>query len=251
MALGSGVCFGTIGVFSKLFYDHGGHAFDLAVIRMVGGAAVMVVIVCARRRPRPPRRLVIIALSFGVLVGVYNFALLEGYSRAPVPLIVVLYYIYPLLVTIGASLVFGEPFGFQRAIVISLGIAGIALIVGLPHSVPLLGIVMGLGAGVCAAGFVLGSRYLLSEGLPPVEMLTLYLTGPAVVSMVIAVLKGFPVPSGSAIGWAVCLVLISSVAGPMLFYAAVDRVGASTTSLLASTEPLVTVFLPSSFSDSP
>src|SRR5262245_29044476 len=96
LALGAGVCFGTLGTFSKLFYDHGGHPFELLLLRMVAATLVFGAIVVALRRPLPPRRVVYIALGLGVFQAGLNIALLVGYEKAPVALVALLFYVYPL-----------------------------------------------------------------------------------------------------------------------------------------------------------
>jgi drug/metabolite transporter (DMT)-like permease len=246
LALGSGICFGTVGLFSKLFYQHGGHPFELVTIRMAGAALLLGVLVALRRRlvVRGATRLIVLGLGLGVFQAGTNWSLVEGYNRAPAALIVLLYYIYPLLVTVGASFLFHEQLGQRQLIVIALGLGGIALTVGAPSSTPTAGIALGLVAGLCAAAFVLGARQVMSDGsLKPVETLALMLAGPAIGFTVASVVRGFAVPSAGGSACALGLVVLGTVVAPLLFFSAVPKIGAGTTSLLASVEPFVTVVL--------
>jgi drug/metabolite transporter (DMT)-like permease len=246
LALGSGISFGTVGLFSKLFYAHGGGAFELVTIRLAGTALLLGVVVAARRRLLACRnlRLIGLALGLGVFQAGTNYSLLEGYSHAPAALIVLLYYIYPLLVTIGASFIFGEEFSRRQAAAVTLGLAGIALTVGRPHSAPLVGVLLGLVAGACAAAFVLGARHAMSDGsLAPVETLALMLVGPGIGFTIASAVCGFATPSAGASVYALGLVLVGTALAPLLFFSAVPKIGAGTTSLLASVEPFVTVVL--------
>jgi drug/metabolite transporter (DMT)-like permease len=159
-------------------------------------------------------------------------------------LVVLLYYIYPLLVTVGGSFLFHEQLGHRQLTVIALGLGGIAMTVGAPNSTPAAGIALGLVAGLCAAAFVLGARQVMSDGsLEPVETLALMLTGPAIGFTVASVVRGFAVPSASGSACALGLVVLGTVVAPLLFFSAVPKIGAGTTSLLASVEPFVTVVL--------
>src|SRR2546421_4676195 len=125
LALGAGVCFGTLGTFTRLFYDHGGHPFELLLIRMVAAMLLFGAIAGVRRRPRPPGRTVVIALALGAFQAGLNIALLIGYQRAPVALVALLFYVYPLLATLGDTVFFRQPLGIRKVIVVALGLGGI------------------------------------------------------------------------------------------------------------------------------
>ncbi len=244
MALSSGISFGTVGIFGKLFYKNGGQPFELTVLRMAGTALLLGALVLVRRQVFAPRNVILFGLGLGVFQAGTNYSLLEGFDRAPAALIVLLYYVYPLLVTIGGAALFREDFSLRQAAAIALGAAGIALTVGTPGSVPVVGLLLGLAAGVCAASFVLGARHVMTKGsLEAVEVLTLMLIGPALGFTIAAAVRGFASPSAVASGYAVGLILIGTALAPLLFFSAVKRVGAGTTSLLASVEPFVAVVL--------
>ncbi len=242
-ALGAGVSFGTLGIFSKLFYEHGGQPFELLVLRFVGTVLLLWGLVGLRRRGSPNRRIVLLATGIGVFQVGANIALLVGFDHAPAGLVVLLFYVYPLLVTLGGALLLGEELGLRRAVVIALGLAGIALTVGAPSSVSALGIALGLAAGVCTASYILGARHLMAGPLEPIEIVALGYTGPALGFLVVAGVRGFDVPSAAGLGYAAGLILVGSFLAMILFYGAVKLVGAGTASLLATVEPLTVVLL--------
>lgn len=185
-----------------------------------------------------------LGLSLGAFQLGANYALLVAFNRAPVGLVVLLFYVYPMLVTVGGALLFGEEFGLRRAVVLALGLAGVALTVGAPSSAPTIGIVLGLGAGVCTAWYILGARHLLhGSSLEAIEMVALMYALPAVVFAIATPIHGFHAPQAAGFGWALALILVSSVLAMSLFYGAVKLVGAGTSSLLATVEPLVVVVL--------
>jgi drug/metabolite transporter (DMT)-like permease len=240
----AGASFGTLGIFSKLFYAHGGHPFELLLLRFVGTALLLGAFAAVRRRGHPGRRIVVLGLLLGAFQVGANYALLVGFDRAPAGLVVLLFYVYPMLATLGGALLFGEEFGVRRAVVLVLGLAGIGLTVGAPSSTPTIGIVLGLVAGVCTAGYILGARHLLhGTSLEVVEMVTLMYAAPALGFAIAASIHGFRTPEAAGFGWAGALILVSSVLAMMLFYGAVKLVGAGTASLLATVEPLVAIVL--------
>jgi drug/metabolite transporter (DMT)-like permease len=196
-----------------------------------------------RRRPRPERRIILVALGLGVFQVGANVSLFEGFARAPASLVVLLFYVYPLLVTVGAVLLFGEPFGLRQAIALALGLGGIALTVGTPASTPVAGVVLGLAAGVCTAAYILGARGVMRGSVEAVEVVALMFTGPAIGFAIAGSVHGVEIPSSAALGYLAGVVIVGTFLAMILFYGAVKLVGASTASLLATVEPLVAVVL--------
>lgn len=197
------------------------------------------------REPLPSRGLLLAGLACGAgqLAGAY--AIFEGFARVPIALVVLLFYIYPLLVILGAAFLYGEALTGRRAFVVALGLAGIALIVGVPESLSALGIVLGLTAGVCIAAVILASRYLMvSRGLSPVWLSALMFTGPAI-ALVLAIPARSPdlELSREAWGWAFCAALLSASLPITLFYTGIKLIGPGTAALLSNAEPLVAVLL--------
>ncbi len=89
-------------------------------------------------------------------------ALFEGFERAPVALVTLLYFAYPLITVVGAALLFHEELGCRRALILVVALAGVALTIGAPESATWVGIVLGLAAGLCVAALILSSRHLMS-----------------------------------------------------------------------------------------
>ncbi len=179
---------------------------------------------------------------FQIGVGV---GLLEGFERAPVALVSLLYFLYPLLVAVGAALLYREPITRRRGVLLALALAGVALTIGLPEEANWAGTLLGLVAGLCVAGAVLSSQRLMrGEGLSPIALSALMFTSPALLLVLLLPVRtpDFTVPSEAWV-WALGAVFVAAVFPIALFYTGVERVGASTAGLLSTAEPLVTVLL--------
>jgi drug/metabolite transporter (DMT)-like permease len=237
------VCFGSLGTLSKLYYERGGRPFELLLVRFAGAAIVLGALALVRRRPLPPRRVLAVSAGLGAAQIGSNTALLEGFKHAPASLIVLLFYVYPLLVAIGAALLLGERLGRRRAAVLAVGLAGIGLTVGAPGSVSLLGVALGLSAGICTATYVVGARHVLGGGIDAIELTAIMYGGPALVFGLAAGVRGVDLPTGSALGLAATIVVVATIVPMTLFFAGVKLVGASTAALLATVEPFVGVLL--------
>ena len=245
IVLVSALLLGTLGVFSKLFFDAGGEPFTLLVLRFAAGGPLLVLIALARRERWPPRRGIALGASLGALQLGAAFALFEGFARAPVGLVVLVFFCYPLIVAVGAAFLFGEELGVRRVSVLALGTAGVALTVGAPESANAAGIVLGLVAGLCVAGLVLSARALTTTGgIAPLVLCGLMFTSPLLVLVPVTAARGVDLDlSGEAWLWAAGAVIVSVVLPIALFYTGVQMVGAGAASILGVGEPLAGVLL--------
>lgn len=238
-------CFGTLGLFSKLFYDAGGVAWTLLFLRFVVTGPVLVVLALALRQRPPNRRIALIGASLGVFQVGAAYSLFEGFERAPVALVTLLYFAYPLVTAVGATLLYREELGLRRGLILAAALVGVALTIGIPDSANWVGIVLGLVAGLCVSALILSSRYLMvAGGLSPVTLSALMFTSPAIL---LALLIPARAPSfdlsGQAWGWAAAAVFVAAVVPITLFYTGVRRAGATAAGLLSTVEPVVSVVL--------
>ncbi len=168
---------------------------------MITGPA-LALLALARRDAFPDRRLALVAASLGVFQFGVAYALFEGYARAPIALVTLLYFAYPIITAVGAALLFGEQLGPRRAAILAVALAGVALTIGVPDSATWAGIVLGLVAGLCVACLILSSRHLLTTyPLSPLVLGALMFTSPAI-GLVLAVPVRAPDFSLSGEAWA-------------------------------------------------
>ncbi len=245
LVLVSASCFGTLGVFSKLFYDAGGDAYTLLFLRFAITGPALALIAYALRNPWPGRRAALLGASLGALQLGVGLALFEGYARAPVALVTLLYFAYPLITVVLAAVLFGEELGVRRALILVVALAGVALTIGVPESATWVGITLGLVAGLGVAALILSSRYLMaSYPLTPLVLGGLMFTSPAIVLALALPARSADFDlSTEAWGWAIASVVVGAVIPIGLFYSGIRLVGAGTAGLLSVAEPLVSVLL--------
>jgi len=243
LAIAAGVTFGTLGIFGTLFYDEGGESFTLLVMRFCGAAVVFVAIAYLRARPRPARVDVLLACLAGIGQLGATFCLFAGYKEASAGLVTLLFYVYPLLVTLGDRALFGVQLGRRRALLLALGMAGIGLTLGVPASGSLAGALWGLAAGALTTLFILLSRHVMSRTVDPFQLVALAFGCAALVALGIASVVGVEWPPSGALPFAACLIVISSVLPMLFFYSAIHLAGAGSVARLATVEPVTAVVL--------
>jgi drug/metabolite transporter (DMT)-like permease len=242
-AVAAGVAYGTLGIFGKLFFDQGGKTFTLLVFRFAGGSLVFLAIALARRRPWPARRETVLSILLGPAQFAATVCLFIGFAHASPGLVVLLFYVYPLLVTVGAGAIFGETLGARRAALLAVGMAGIALTVGVPQSTSIVGIVCGLAAGAFTAIFILGSRHVMMRGVDAFQFVALAYSATSVLMVAAALVHGVDHTAGPALTYALLVVVAGTVVPALFFYSAVRLIGAGAAARLATIEPLTAVLL--------
>lgn len=243
--IGAAVCFGTLGMFSQFYFDAGGEPFGLMFLRFVATGPILLALALVRGDRFPPLPATAAGLSLGALQFGVAYALFEGFDRAPVSLVVLLFFVYPVLVAIGAVFLLREEFGIVRRIVLGVAIVGLALTIGIPGSAPLVGVVAGLAAGLCVAGLILGARAVMTRWpTSPLMLTALMFIGPAVVFALLAPATSLEFDVDAS-GWAAAAgaVFVAAVVPIAFFYTGVKLIGAGSTALLGTLEPLVAVLL--------
>ena len=245
LVLAAALLLGALGMFSRLFYDEGGEPFTLLVLRFVGAGPALLALAALRGNRLPAARVVWAGIALGAFQLGVAYALFEGFARAPVGLVVLVFFVYPLLVTVGAALLFGEEFGPRRVAVILVGGAGVVLTAGVPESASGVGIGLGLAAGLGVVCVVLVARHLMvSHAISPLILSGLMFTSPVAVLLPVSAARGINLDLGGA-AWAAATgaIVVSAVIPIAFFYTGVKLVGAGTASLLGIGEPFAGVLL--------
>jgi drug/metabolite transporter (DMT)-like permease len=237
------MCFATLGVFSKKAYQHGAGSLEVLMTRIVLAAIVFGALGLALRASWPQRRLLALALGMGFFQLGSSAGLLFGFDHAPAALIVLIFYAYPMLVSIAASLLFAEPFGRRQASVFFLSLLGLALTAGKPGSAPAAGVALGLLAALCTTGYFLAGRYVLSEGVDPLAVTSVNYLLPSLALLAIGASHGVRTPTWTGFGYALGVAVLSTIVPIVMLLSAIRAVGAGTSALLSVIEPFMAVVL--------
>ena len=243
LAIGGGVAFGTLGIFGTLFYDHGGDSFALLVLRFCGASVLLVAFALLRRGARPEWSDVALSGAAGVGLLGATFCLFAGYKEASAGLVTLLFYVYPLLVTVGDRVLFGVVLGRRRALILAAGLVGIALTVGVPDAATGAAVLWGLAAGVLTTSYILLSRHVMARSLEPFSFVAIEFTSAAILVLLITAVVGMDWPPSAAVPSALGVIVLGSVVPVLLFYSAVPRIGAGNAARLATVEPVTAVIL--------
>lgn len=153
-----------------------------------------------------------------------------------------------VVVAVGAWALLGERPRRPALLALPLMLGGVVLISGLVGqgaygSDPQLGVLLGLAAAACYAGYLLLARHGIGSHGRPATGLLLATGSTAVVAALVGTALGEfdAVPSWPAHGWLALLAFTSQVAGYLLISASLPRLPAVVTSLILMAQPVTTV----------
>jgi drug/metabolite transporter (DMT)-like permease len=170
LVIGSACCFGTLGVFGKLAYRLGLTTPQLLSYRFALAALLLWLAAAVTRQGLPPRRSLIgLAIMGGAGYVGQSASYFSALHYIPVSTTALLLYTFPVVVTLLARLLFGEPLGWTKIGAVVLAFIGTMLVVEAQlKAAPPIGIVLGLTSAAVYSGYILfGSRLL--PGIPPVS----------------------------------------------------------------------------------
>jgi drug/metabolite transporter (DMT)-like permease len=253
LCLLSAIGFGLMAIFAKAAYGAGLGVTALLAARFVLAACVFWAIVAVRARvrvraggprpPRPPRRAVLACLGLGAIgyaaqAGLF-FSALEHIDASLTSLLL---YTYPALVFCGAVALGREHVTAWKAFALALASAGAALVLlgGGTSGLEAAGVVLALAAGASYAIYILVAEGVVRR-IDPVLLGAYVATGAAATFLVAGAAGGALQFTAAGWLWILAIATVSTVLPIVTFMLGMERVGASTASIVSTFEPVVTV----------
>lgn len=191
-----------------------------------------------------PARDTRIGIGIGFVVALTNYAVNESLAHIPVPLAILVFYLWPAIASAASWLLGKERFRWRSALGLALAFAGVGLALDVEFTAAQqVGIALALlGACTWSATFLLVGHFFLGRDTRPVTF-TMTATAAVIFVVVTALTRDVMLP-GSAAGW-------SGIAGVPLFYAfamiglfaATVTIGPAKTGFFMNFEPIATVLL--------
>jgi drug/metabolite transporter (DMT)-like permease len=152
--------------------------------------------------------------------------------------------VYPVLVMVAAIAIRREQASRRRVMALAMALSGIVLVLDgvSAGAFDALGALLALAsAGVYTCYILVGDR--VAADVPPVPLAAVICLGAFASCLAVSAVRGGPDLGFGARGWSwlSALVLVSTVAAILMFFAGLARVGPTMTALLSDIEPVVTV----------
>lgn len=246
----SASAFGALAIFAKLAYDHGAGVGPLLLARFALAGAVLWAIVAALRAGRPGRRTVAGGLLLGAGYAAQSGAYFAALRHIDASLTALLLYTYPALVFAAAVALGRERATRIKVAALSLSAAGTVLVLagGAAGALNLPGVAFALGSAIAYTAYILVADTVVA-GSDPFVLTAVIVSTAAAILLAVELAGGGPELSLDAAGWAgvAGTALVSTVLAASAFLLGLQRVGASTASIVSTLEPVVTVGLAALF----
>ena len=250
--IASAAAFGAMGVVGKLAYGEGATVGTLLSVRFVLAAALFWLVLACTGRARElrslPRRDMVIAVALGAVgYGAQAGSAFAALDRLDPALFSLLLYTYPVLVAVAAIVLRREPASRRTTTALVLASGGLILVLAgaAAGAVDAIGAVLAFGAAAVYTAYILSSEGVAGR-VDPLVLSTLLCTG-AATTLTLGALAGGDLHLGSVspkgFGWLATLAVVSTVGAITLFFAGLRRVGPTSTAILSTFEPVVTVAL--------
>lgn len=261
LCLLSAACFGAMAIFGKLAYASGVTPETLLMVRFGVAAGLLAMLLLLRpglrRDPASPsRRTDPARVTLGLLVTAVGLGAVGYATQASLyfsalklmdaSLLSLVFYTYPLLVTITSVLLGRDRLTLGRSAALAAASCGTLLVLLGTGGVDFhpLGATLAFGAAVTYTGYILVADAIVRR-LPPVMLSALVMAGAAFTLAARALIT-----DGVDFGferqgwfWLACIAVVSTVLAMLTFLAGLRRTGPSTAAILSTFEPLVTTAL--------
>lgn len=243
LVLAIGVCFAMANTLAGVAYTGGTDALSVATARFFLPAAILLVILLAiGKNVLMPLRDGWIAIVLGLVTVAYTWALLTAIELLPVPLAVLVFYLFPVFTTFIVAAMGWERLHRINVIAALIAFAGLALALGVSdQGLNFLGVFYAAIAAVGLATVSAVSSRVIRAGDP--RQATLYMAATAAVTfLVITVAFGeFRLPN-TATGWWGFIGTNAFYAGAMIgYFVAISMIGPGRTTLYSNIEPLMAI----------
>ncbi len=235
--------FGTLALFGEHAYADKMDAISILFCRFSLSALVMVAVLIMRRESLPNGSTLLMLMGMGALgyVG-QSFAYLTALQYASSGLVALLLYLYPVFVTLLASLLLHERITQMKGLALGIALVGTALTVD-PAGGQILGMVLAItGAAIYSVYIIVGTHVM--KRVSVIQSTAVIFASAGAASGTLMLLNGPHLPATPS-GWTAILaiVMIATVLPVAAFLAGLERIGPTNAAMLSTLEPVVTVIL--------
>jgi drug/metabolite transporter (DMT)-like permease len=243
LVLAIGVGFAMANTLAGVAYTGGTDALTVSTSRFFLPALIIAVILLATGQPLlMPKRDGLIAAVLGLITVGYTWGLLSAIEVLPVPLAVLVFYLFPIFTTFIVAAMGWEKLHRINVIAAFVAFAGLALALGVSgKGLNLTGVALAAMSALGLAIVSAVSSRVIRAGDP--RQATFYMAATAAVTFVlITLLFGeFRLPTTPTGWWGLIGTNLFYAAAMIGFFVAISKIGPGKTTLYSNIEPLIAI----------
>jgi drug/metabolite transporter (DMT)-like permease len=227
--------------FAKLAYSGGSDTLTVITGRCLTTAAVCFLVIIVLGRPfQIPRRSLALSLGLGVLYAAHLYGLLGAVVYLPVNMVVLIYYLHPLMIGVIAMFAGHQAASPLRLAALVGALIGLALAVGFSiEGLSWAGIGLASIAALLAAAVITGSA-LAMRGSDSLSVTSYMMLSAAVCLVLLSLGRGDLKLPATSEGWlGFSGVATMHTIGTLAFFAAIPLLGAVRAAMITNLEPVL------------
>lgn len=240
LVLVSAVLLGCTPSLARFAYDHGTNAETAALVRCLSGLVIGGGVAWLLRRPVALTRTTLRDGAWlGGILALQTFGYLASVNFIPVSVAIVVFFLFPVFVTLLLSVVERVRFGVPTWIAVALAFLGVTLTTGgAARGLDPVGIGLALGAAVATAIYIVYGRRVSAQ-IGPLRFVAVSFGGAFVFFALYGIGTGGIAWPDAVQGWAgLAAASLCNVCGLLVFFAALGMMPPVRATLLTNTEPL-------------
>ena len=239
----SAIAIAMVPSLGKLAYDGGSNTLTVITGRSFFSVTITFLLLLISRQPISiARRPLMISLGSGVGYAVILYGYLGAVNYLPVNLVILIYFIHPLLVGLLALWLGQERLTFASIGALAVALLGLSLVIGFSiEKIDALGLGLAVTAMVVTAIVIVANSRAMAQA-PAISVCFFMMLSAAVILAALFVLFGnFALPS-TALSWMGFVgVAIAATTGTLTFLCGMTYVGATRAAMLTNLEPVLGV----------
>jgi drug/metabolite transporter (DMT)-like permease len=239
------VSFAMVGICTALAFGGGANPLTVVTLRSLGTVALFVIFFSITRvNLSMTRRDRLIAVAIGIPLCVNNYLINAAIAEIPVPLVVLIFYLWPAITSAASWLLRKEPFRWRGLAGLALAFLGVALALNVDFTAAQAkGVWLAAGAALnWSIVFLLTSHFFHGRDTRA-PTLTMMLTAAAVFVAACLVTGDVKLPA-TTLGWTGMIGTAGFYAFAMIgLFAATVRLGPTRTGFFMNFEPIAAVLL--------
>lgn len=243
LVLGVGICFALSNTLAGLSYTGGANPLSVSTVRYFLPAIILVIALLAGGKTLLlPKREGLIACALGVVTAVYSWSVLAAIEILPVPIAVLIFYLFPLITSFLVVVLGWERLRMTTIVSAIVAFAGLAPALGIGAAeLNLVGIAFAaVGALGLAIVSVVSSRVIRAGDS---RQVTLYIAATAaVIFLAVTLVRGeFLLPNTTAAWWGFVANNLLFAAALIGYFVGIQMIGPVKTTLFSYIEPVATI----------
>ena len=244
----SSAAFGFMPIFAKIAYKGGANALTVLFLRFFLASLIILPYIIYKKKDFRINKSQLIHIIFLAIIGytATAYALFLSYNYISVGLATTLHFIYPVLVTVFAAILYKEKLYFSKIISLCLSVFGIYILIGNGNIIlNFKGVILAIFSGLFYAYYIVGVSHSEVKKIDSF-VLTFYLSViSAVCFFILGTISGqlsFDIKPYSFLASG-GIALVSTVLALTMFLKGIKIIGPSNAAILNTLEPIVSIIL--------